>query len=49
MDDMTRQSGLQALWDSSQLSGENAAYLEGLYEAYLQESCQRIRGMEAIF
>ncbi|VAW81565.1 2-oxoglutarate dehydrogenase E1 component, partial [hydrothermal vent metagenome] len=36
MDDMTRESGLQALWDSSQLSGENAAYLEGLYEAYLQ-------------
>ncbi len=38
MDDIIQQSGLQALWDSSQLAGENAAYLEGLYESYLQDS-----------
>ena len=37
MDDITRQSGLQALWGSSQLAGENAAYLEGLYETFLQD------------
>ena len=35
MDDITRQKTLSELWDSSQLTGENAAYLEELYEQYL--------------
>jgi len=37
MDDITRQKGLYELWDSSQLAGENAAYLEDLYEQYLAD------------
>jgi 2-oxoglutarate dehydrogenase E1 component len=37
MDDITRQQGLHELWDSSQLAGENAAYLEALYEQYLAD------------
>ena len=37
MDDLTRQKGLHELWDSSQLGGENAAYLEALYEQYLSD------------
>jgi 2-oxoglutarate dehydrogenase E1 component len=35
MDDLTRHKGLYELWDSSQLVGENAAFLEELYEQYL--------------
>jgi len=35
MDDFTRQKSVHELWDSSQLAGENAAYLESLYEQYL--------------
>ena len=37
MDDITRQAGLYELWDNSQLAGENAAYLEQLYEQYLAD------------
>ena len=37
MDDLTRHKGLHELWDSSQLAGENAAYLEDLYEQYLAD------------
>jgi 2-oxoglutarate dehydrogenase E1 component len=37
MDDLTRQNSLHALWDSSQLAGENAAYLEDLYDQYLSD------------
>jgi len=34
---MTDQSPMHALWSTSLLDGGNAAYLEGLYEAYLQD------------
>ncbi len=37
MDDLTRYHSLYELWDSSQLAGENAAYLEALYEQYLSD------------
>ena len=29
--------GMQELWDSSQLNGASAAWLESLYEAYLRD------------
>ncbi len=34
MDDMTRHSRLRAMWETSSLGGENATYLEALYEAW---------------
>jgi len=37
MDDISRQKGLLEFWDSSQLAGHNAAYLEGLYEQFLSD------------
>jgi 2-oxoglutarate dehydrogenase E1 component len=37
MDDVSRQKDLLAIWDSSQLAGHNAAYLEDLYEDYLND------------
>ena len=37
MDDLTADNLLQQLWRSSQLAGFNAAYLEDLYDRYLQD------------
>ena len=37
MDDISHKNSLQALWLSSQLDGGNAAYLEHLFETYLQD------------
>jgi len=37
MDDIARQKGLHEFWDSSQLAGHNAAYLEDLYEQFLAD------------
>jgi 2-oxoglutarate dehydrogenase E1 component len=37
MDERTRTSRLQALWQTSPLAGANAPYLEELYEAYLHD------------
>ncbi|MGD8842181.1 MAG: 2-oxoglutarate dehydrogenase E1 component [Gammaproteobacteria bacterium] len=37
MDDLTRQKRLYELWESTQLAGQNAAYLEMLYERYLTD------------
>jgi len=37
MDDILKQKGLHEFWDSSQLAGHNAAYLEYLYEEYLAD------------
>jgi len=37
MDDIFRQKGLHEFWDSSQLAGHNAAYLEDLYEQFVAD------------
>ncbi|MGD2073764.1 MAG: 2-oxoglutarate dehydrogenase E1 component [Gammaproteobacteria bacterium] len=37
MDDISRHKGLHEFWDSSQLAGHNAAYLEQLYEQFLAD------------
>ena len=37
MDDIVKQKGLYEFWDSSQLAGHNAAYLEDLYEQFLAD------------
>ncbi len=37
MDERTRTSTLQALWQTSPLAGANAPYLEALFEAYLSD------------
>ena len=37
MDDLTRQQRLYDLWETTQLGGDNAAYLEDLYEQYLTD------------
>ena len=37
MDDIARKKGLHEFWDSSQLAGHNAAYLEDLYEQFLAD------------
>ena len=37
MDDISRQKGLLEFWDSSQLAGHNAAYLEELYEQFVAD------------
>ncbi|HED17380.1 MAG TPA: 2-oxoglutarate dehydrogenase E1 component, partial [Gammaproteobacteria bacterium] len=37
MDDITRSRGLLEIWEDSQLAGHNAAYLEGLYEGFLND------------
>ncbi|MFQ5642773.1 MAG: thiamine pyrophosphate-dependent enzyme, partial [Thiogranum sp.] len=40
MDDIFRHKGLQEFWENSQLAGHNAAYLEALYEQYLDDPNQ---------
>ena len=37
MDDISRKKGLLEFWDSSQLAGHNAAYLEDLYERFVAD------------
>ena len=49
MDDITRQKSLYELWDSSQLAGDNAAYLEDLYERYLAEPASVSESWRAFF
>lgn len=36
MDSQVKKNGLKELWDSSALAGENASYLDQLYESYLR-------------
>jgi 2-oxoglutarate dehydrogenase E1 component len=48
MDDISRQKGLLEFWDSSQLAGHNAAYLEDLYEQFLSDP-NRVSGHWRIF
>jgi 2-oxoglutarate dehydrogenase E1 component len=37
MEDITRAKSLESIWRSSQLAGDNAAYLERLYEQFLSD------------
>lgn len=37
-----QQSVMKAWWDSSHMAGGNAAYVEELYEAYLEDAKKRI-------
>ncbi len=49
MDDLTREKGLQELWRSSQLAGENGAYLDALYEQYLSDPASVAEGWRTFF